>query len=221
MSTRLEIREQFRIENPELTDRVITDTQLNIWCKAANKEICAITRCIVSNVSATFNTEASTKYYDLSDIIYKFFDIDDIPGGGVYYDDVPLKKATPAEMNQLSRNWRSAANGTPKKYWRRGKYLWLHPTPDAAQDVDVDSILLPDDFDSDLEMPYNDLEHLSPYHDGIQKHLQARAKAKVGKQEEATIAKKDYSDYVSWMKRMVAGYSHAAIYQRPGSGQSG
>ncbi len=221
MSTRLEIREDFRVENPEIDENVITDAQLNTWAKKANKEICAITRCIVTNTSETFNSVVDTQYYDLSDKIDQFFEIDDIPGGGVYYDGKPLKKATPSELNQFNSSWKSRTSGTPKKWWRRGKYLWFDWKPSAIKVISVDAVLIPDDFSDDDQMPYNNLEHLSPYDEGIQKYLQWKAKAKIGKTDEAAIAKAEYAEYTKWMKKMVAGYSNAGIYLRPSSGQSG
>lgn len=213
--TRQELRDKFRVENPEITEKVISDTVLNVWMKIANKEICSNTRCIVSNVPATFNTTIDVQYYDLETLIDNFLDIDDTPGGGVYYNDVSLIKTSPMEMNEQSSKWRSATSGTPKKWWLRGKYLWFDRKPDAAEDVDIDCILLPDDFDSDSELPFNGLEYLQVYDDAISKYLQWRVKQKVGKQEEAAIAKKDYLDYTAWMKKSVRSMKAAPIQFRP------
>lgn len=212
--TRLEIRNKFRAENPDVTERVITDATLNEWLISGDKEICALTRCIVSNVSETFNTVINTQYYDLTAQIDKFYDIDDMPGGGVYYNDVPLKKTTPGEMNYTARSWRTRSSGTPQKYWRRGKYLWFDRAPDAVQDVDIDCVYVSDDFDSDSVAPYNQLEHLEPFHDGLVKYLQRRTKQKIGKPEDAATAEKDYMDYVKWMKKTVKGYSQSAVFMR-------
>ena len=215
--TRAEIRASFRVESPEITDRVITDAAINSFMLVANREICAETRCIVTNVSETFNTVANTQYYDLEAEIENFFDIDDSTGGGVYYNDLPLEKSGPAEMNSSNRSWRSFAAGTPKKWWMKGKYLWFDRKPDAAQDVDVDCILIPNDFDSDAEEPFNELGYLQVYSDGISKYLQWRCKAKIGKGDEAAIAKKDYYDYTAWMKKLVRSAKASAIFRRPSS----
>jgi len=212
---RSEIRETLRNENPEVTDRVITDTVLNDWMLRADKEICAITRCIVSNTSQTFTASTTLQYYDLEAEITNFYDIDDLPGGGVYYNNVPLKKATPAEMNLTRRKWKTASAGTPKKWWRRGKYLWFDKVADTANEIAVDAILVSNDFDADAKSPYNSLSHLVPYHDGILKYLQWRVKQKIGKPDEAKIAKDDYMAYTKWMKSEVAGYNNAAILMRP------
>lgn len=215
--TRSEIRTDFRTENPEVTDRVITDALLNTWMIKANREICAETRCIVTNVSETFNTVANTQYYDLSLQVDNFFDIDDYDGGGVYYNDVALQKSSPAEMNSSNRRWRSLAAGTPKKWWMKGKYLWFDRMPDAAQDVDVDCILIPDDFDSDSKEPFNELGHLQTYADSINKYLQWRCKEKIGKKEDAAIAKSSYVDYVLWMKKIIRKAKASPIYLKPSS----
>lgn len=213
--TREEIRNDFRTENPEITDRVITDATLNLWMKKANKEICAETRCIVTNVSETFNTVIGTQYYDLEAEIDNFFDIDDLPGGGVYYNDVPLEKSSPSEMNSQRNRWRSAQSGTPRKWWMRGKYLWFDVAPVAVQDVDIDCVLIPNDLSSDSQEPFNELGYLQVYSDGISKYLQWRCKAKVEKSEEAAIAQKAYIDYVAWMKKLVRRAKASAIFRRP------
>jgi hypothetical protein len=215
--TRQELRDKFRAENPEITDRVITDVTLNTWMKIANKEVCCMTRCIVSNVPQTFNTTIGIQYYDLEQRISNFYDIDDLPGGGVYYNDEALEKASPSEMNHRNSKWLSAEDGTPKRWWMRGKYLWFDVAPDAADDVDVDCILLPSDFDSDSEQPFNELGYLQTYDDSISKYLQWRCKAKVGKPEEANIAKKDYLDYVAWMKKSVRSMKASPIQLKPKS----
>lgn len=212
--TRSEIRQRFRDENPEITERVITDATLNSWLISGNLEIATMTRCIVSNVSQTFNTVASTKYYDLTEKISKFYDIDDMPGGGVYYDDVPLKKVTIGEMNYRFKNWRTAGTGTPRVYWRRGKFIWFHPTPNAVQDVDIDCVFIADDFNSDAVEPFNQLTHLEPFHDGLVKYLQRRTKQKIGKPEEAAQAEKDYMVYVKWMGKTIRGANQGAIHFR-------
>lgn len=217
MSTRQEIREDFRAENPEIDIRVITDATLNVWMKKANKEICCETRCIVSNVSKTFTTTSGLQYYDLESLIDKFFDIDDMPGGGVYYNDEPVDKASPSEMNVKKHKWRSADSGTPSYWWLRGQYLWFDKAPDAAQDVDVDCILLADDLTSDAQQPFNGLSHLQVYTDSISKYLQWRCKAKVGKNDEASIAKKEYLEYLQWMKKSVKRMKAAIIQMRPKS----
>lgn len=210
--TRQEIRQKFRYENPDVTDRVITDTTLNEWMKTANIEVACKTRCIVSNASQTFSSVIDQQYYDLTSQITRFYDIDDMPGGGVYYDSEPIKKATAGEMNQIARNWKSRTSGVPKYYWRRGQYLWLDRKPSAVKTVSVDSILIPADFDSDSSEPFNGLTHLRPFHDSISKYLQSRTKQKIGKQEDAAIAEKDYEKYVDWMKKTVSGYSRSSVF---------
>lgn len=211
---RLEMREDFRAENPEIPERVIPDATLNSWAKKGNREICAFTRCIVTNVSETFNATVDLQHYDLEALIENFYDIDDLPGGGVYYDDEPLEKTTPAELNQKKRSWRTVDSGTPKFYFRRGKNLWFDRAPDDDLEIAVDCILVPDDFDSDTVTPYNDLSHLSPFHDGLLKYLQFRAKSKVGKEDEAQKAKKEYEDYLVWMKKQVSSAKHSSIQMR-------
>lgn len=201
---RQELREKFRSENPEITDRVITDATLNSWMKTANREISCITRCIISDESKTFNTTINVQKYDLESLIQKFYDIDDMPGGGVYYNDKPLTKSSPGEMNRRSKSWKTYEAGTPRYYWRRGKYLWFERPASASNiEVAVDCILVPDDFDDDTESPFDGLLTLQPYDESISKYLQMRAKQKVGKYDEAQAAEKDYAAYLTWMSKAV------------------
>lgn len=214
--TRAELRAKFRAENPEVTVRVISDTTLNEWMKTANKEVCCETRCIVTNESEIIESIVGRKYYDLESEISNFHDIDDMPGGGVYYDDKPLLKASPGEMNRLSRSWRTASNGTPKRYWRRGKYLRLDRGPDTANvDIAVDCILRPEDFDADSKEPFNGLQHLQDFSDSINKYLQWRTKDLIGKEGESDKAFKNYLTYIAWMKKRVKGSKYGAIYIQP------
>jgi hypothetical protein len=53
---------KFRRDNPEITDRVADDTVVKDWAFFADKEFCAITRCIVGD--DTFTSIASTSVYD-------------------------------------------------------------------------------------------------------------------------------------------------------------
>lgn len=219
--TRLELRTLFRGENPELTLNVISDATLNAWLLKANQEVAASTYCIVSNTSYTFNTVVDTQYYDLESKISKFYAIDDMPGGGVYYDDLPLKKVSPGEMNYIRKSWKTSESGTPRRYWRRGKYLWFDVKPSAIKAVAVDAYLIPDDFNDDNALPFNGLTHLIPFHDSLSKYLQWRAKEKVGKDDEGAKAQAAYVSYVSWMKKLCKSANQSSVNFRPSSSNSG
>ncbi len=221
MSTRLDIRNDFRGENPEITANVISDAVLNSWLLKGNKEVCAATFCIVTNASVTFNTVINTQYYDLEANVAKFYAIDDMPGGGVFYNNKSLKKITPGEMNFIRRNWKTADAGTPLRYWVRGKYLWFEKAPDAVVQVAIDAYLIPDPFDDDAKTPYNQLAHLEPFHDALSKYLQWKCKEKIGKDDEGARAKAAYIDYVKWMKKKVKGSNQSAVFMRPSSSNSG
>lgn len=213
---RQNIRQKFRDENPEITERVISDSTLNSWMATANDEICCETRCIVSNEPEVIESQANIKYYDLESNIENFYDIDNFPSVGVYYNGKGLKLSSAGEENDRNKNWRNASSGTPLRFWRKGKYLWLHPTPDTSDiEIEVDCIFKPETFNSDTQEPFNGLGHLQPYCDGINKYLQWRVKAKVGKIDESTIAHKDYLTYVSWMKKQIKGNKYNAVRIKP------
>lgn len=216
--TRAEIIDMFRAENPEITERVATNTVLNNWCEVGDKLICALTRCIVGD--AVFNSVASTSSYDtrynLTAEITKFYDIDDYPGGGVSFDDDPLDKTSVAELDNENSSWRTRAAGVPEKYYRRGKWLYFdRPIKTAALEIRVYAVLISDDFDNDSKTPYNELEYLEPFHNGINKYLQWQAKLKVGKPEEGPIAQKEFYDFAAMMKKVIGGGKYSPIYFQP------
>lgn len=214
--TREELRQRFRAENPEITDRVITDTVLNVWLQIANEEVGCETRCIMSNTPTVIDSIEDQQYYDLESNILRFFDIDDMPGGGVYYDDVPLTKKSAAEMNHIKRSWRTQDSGTPKYYWRRGKYLWFDKAPDDDDvEIAIDSILIPNSLTNDTQKPFNEIGNLQVYSEALSKYLQWRCKQKVGKQDEAVIAYNDYLKYVVWMKKRVKAAKLGSISIQP------
>jgi len=213
---RATLRSRFRGENPELTERVVTDIVLNGWMLDADKDVSAFTRCVISNVPETFDSVEDDQYYDLTGNISKFFDIDEYPGGGVWYDDEPLTKCSESEMNYILRNWKTADSGTPKKYFRRGKYLWFDYAP-AADDVEIaiSTVYVSDDFDSDGATPYNGLSYLEPFHQAVLKYMQWKGKMKVGKDDEELMAAKEYYTYIKRMKKAIQGGQNNIAYMIP------
>ena len=212
---RATIRDRFRSENPDLTARVVSDDVLNGWMIDGDKDICAVTKCIMSNVPESFSSVVDTQYYDLTSNISKFFTIDEYPGGGVWYDDEPLRKCTEAEMNTILRYWKDADSGTPRKYFRRGKYIWFDYAPDAVVDIDISTIFISDDFDNDGKTPYNELPYLEPYHPGILKYLQWKAKMKKGKDQEGANAQKEYYTFIKRMARSIRSSGNNAAFLTP------
>ncbi len=206
---RADIVQIFRTENPEITSRVITDSLLYDWCKQGDKEICAITRCIVGDT--TFTCAEDDEYWDLTVKIPKFYDIDEYPGGGVSYDDDRLTLTTIAELDNKSSGWRTRSSGEPKNYFRRGKHIYTDRPCLEAKSIHIYTILISDDFDSDTDKPYNNLTYLEPFHYGINKYLQWKAKEKIGKQSEASTAKNEFFDFTKWMKSMLGGNKFSPI----------
>lgn len=215
--TRLELRNKFRVDNPEITARVITDSQLNSLMLDANIEVSCETRCIVRNEPISINSVVDQQFYNLQSLVSNFFAIDDMPGDGVSYNGSSLDKSSPGEEKYISKTWRGRSNGTPKRYWLRGgQYLWFDKAPDTSDLVIlVDCILTPDDFDSDEKTPFNELQHLQVFTPAIIKYCQWHTKAKIGKPDESAIAYNDYVKYLAWMKKTVKGGKYGAIYIKP------
>ena len=217
--TREEIRDRFRQENPEITTRVISDAALNSWCIVGNQEICARARLIVSD--AQFAVTEDEDAYNLTNLLTKFQDIDEVPGGGVARLDTDdkekrLKKASIAELDDKYSAWRTASSGTPRYYYRRGQFLHVYPAPDSSIEyLHVYFVAIADDFDDDAKTPYNQLEHLEPFHYGIVKYLEWRAKGKIGKPKDAATARDEYLAYIQWIIKSVGGGKNSVIYLRP------
>ena len=221
--TRVEILALFRADNPEITDRVMTDAAAYAYLKEGNKEACTIAKCIVGDTtfSSVATTSVYTTKYDLTTLITKFYDIDFNPGGGVIFNGKPLEKITVAELDMLypSGSWRSRSAGTPKKWYRRGNYLYFdYPVLTASLDIMVYTVLLPDDFDDDIKEPFNSLTYLRPYHIALVKYLKAMGKAKIGKPQEAQLAMQEFREYCKWFGKEITGSKFGRIYYQPKAG---
>jgi len=213
---RTEILETFRVENPELTERVITDSALQSMCLEGNKDVCKRARCIVGEDGTTISTTEDDERYDLTDEIDRFYDIDTFPGSGVLYNGVHLDKVTMAELDEEDENWRARSSGTPEKYYRRGKYLCLdRPIDSNAEDIIVYAVLKPDDFDAADKTPYDELDYLEPYHYALVLYLKWKAKLKIGKTSEGTAAGKEYLMYIKDMIKQLGGNKYGNIRFKP------
>lgn len=211
--TREEIKAKFREEMPEATDRVITNDVLNTWCIAGNLEVACMARLIKGET--TFSSVIGQRGYDLTSQISNFYDIDDLPGGGVIYDSKALDLTTIAQLDIDRPSWRTEGNGTPKEYWRRNNYLYFDQKPQSIKNIIVYTVLKPDSFDDDNKTPFNQYTHLESFHDSILYYLIKRAKAKIGKGDEAKLAREEYSGYVNWMKQEVNRGIYDTIEFRP------
>ena len=211
---RSEIIQKFRDENPEITSRVLTDTTLNSWLQAGDKEFCCETRCIVDQ-GTTITTVANEQYWDLTAEITNFYDIDKTSASGVTYNGKALKYKAMSELDIESNNWRARDAGIPQSWFRRGKYLWVDRKVDsAADDIVVYSALLSNDWITDIA-PYNALAYLEPFHPAMVLYLTKRAKAKVGKPEEAMAAAQEYASYLIWAKKQLGATRFGAIHLVP------
>ena len=211
---RSEIVSQFRNEHPDIPSRVISDTILENWLALGDKEFCAETRCITDQDGTEWDSAVDDIYYDLASKITNFYDIDTFPGSGVLYNGKALTKTTMAALDAESSNWRDRSSGTPKKWYRRGKYLYLDRKIDTVSiKVKVYAVLLSNDWITDIA-PFNALAHLEPFHSAMVLYLTKKAKAKVGKPEEALAAAQEYMAFVGWAKKQLSGNKGAPIYFR-------
>lgn len=212
---RSEVIDAFRSENPEIPSRVISDTVLYSWLLTGDKQFCAETRCITDQDGTEWNSVVNDQYYDLSSKITNFYDIDDYPGSGVLYDGQALKKTTMAELDTEKKNWRDNDKGTPKKWYRRGKYVYFdRPIDTVSIKVRVYAVLISNNWNADV-MPFNQLAHLEPYHYSMVLYLNKRAMAKIGKEEDSMKSQAEYNAFVQWAKKQLGGNKAGIIHFNP------
>lgn len=204
-----EIIDNFRQANPEITDRVLTDAVLTTWLKEGNMHVA--TRCRLIVDEETFNCVVNVSRYDLTNEVEKFFDIDEFPGGGVSYDNKKIYHSTIAELDRRIPSWRTASSGTPRKYYRRGKYIYFEKPPSEIKEIKVYTVLTPDAFTGGETEPFNQLTYLRPFHYSLVFYLTMRAKMKVGKDVEQASARAEFEGYINWVKKEVGGGKYGTI----------
>ncbi|GEM_PF-2735229 len=201
---RLDLRTRFRIENPEITERVLTDAQINSMLIEGNINFAVQARMIVSTV--TIPSVLNVKVYDVTLAEPKFVDIDEFPGGGVSYDNKRLDMVSKSQLDNDNKGWRNNSSGVPNKYFRRGKnIIFNRPCSKSGLNIDIDCVLIPDSFDDDNKEPFNQLSYLTPFHYGLVLYLQGRAKMKIGKDQDKSMAMIEYQSYVEWCKKTLQG----------------
>jgi len=209
-----EIITRFRGENPEITTNVASDTTLQSWCEVGNAEIARKARLIKGDT--TFSAIVGVSQYNLSNEIDKFYAIDELPGGGVSFNDKRLESESIASLDMKRPSWRTASNGTPKDYYRRNQYLYLGTPPDATSDIQVYCVLLADPLDDDDKTPFNQLEYLESFHYSLVLYLKMRTfMGKVKKPDIAQLAQQEYQNYVTEMTNEVNREIYQEIRFRP------
>lgn len=207
--TKQEVQDRFRQENPEATDRVITNTVLDNWCQVADKEICARTRLIkwVEDITTIANEDT----YNLTNEITNFYDIDELPGGGVVYNNKRLRMKTIAQLDQETPSWRTADSGTPNRYFRFNNMIVFDRPGATAVTLKIYAVLISNDFNDDNKLPFNEYTHLEPFHYSLVLYLTMRAKFKIGKPNEQMAAMAEYENYVKWMKTEIQRGTYSEI----------
>lgn len=215
-----DIIQRFRDENPELDQTVIPDATLMSWLLVGDQEVCMDQRLIVQE-NVSFNAVQGTNTYSLTTLNPLFFDINEsYMGGLVYYNTSgSYKRIYPQSKAWLDNNmsqWRTAAQGTPRWYYRSNSSVVVYPTPDnTIKNFNIDLVLLSNPFNNLGIMPYNQLPYLAPFHYALVLYLQWRAKIKIGKDDEGMTAYKTYQFYLQWMRKTIQGGRQGVIEFRP------
>ena len=213
--TKAEIITRFREENPEATTNVVSKAILQSWCEIGNLETCLKARLIRGQ--GTFNSIIGERKYNLNTELTNFYDIDELPGGGVAYDDNRLQLVSLAELDEKRPSWRTESNGATEEYWRRNEFLYLARKASAVVTIEVYTVDIPDTFDDDTKTPYNQFPHLEVFHYALVLYLKMRTfmgKIK-SKPEHGQMAFEEYQKYVVWMKEETERGIYSNIIIRP------
>lgn len=214
-----DIIQRFRDENPELDQSVIPDSVLMQWLLIGDQEVCMKARLIILE-DVILSAVVGQGTYNLTPLNPLFFDINEMPGGGVsYFTATTYKRLTKTTKSYLDANnsqWRTASTGVPKYYYRSGNNIVVYPKPNSTVvNFTLDLVLLSNPFNSLSITPYNQIPYLAPFHYALVLYLQWRAKGKIGKEDEAKSAYSLYESYVQWMIKTIGGGKYGAIEFRP------
>ena len=131
---RSEIRDLARKRLGETTSSFWTDAELNSWIDEAGDDLAFQTKSIKTNGLLT--TVEDTQEYAVSTAFPNLISIQKVE----YYQDgttwVKLPSTSRDELSQLHTGWKSAASGTPTKYYwdREDDVLGFYVAPDASND---------------------------------------------------------------------------------------
>ncbi len=200
--TRGEIIARMREENPEVTENVASDSVLQSWCEAGNLEVATKARLIKGET--TFSSIVNETNYNLTTEIPKFYDIDELPGSGVIYDNRQMDMKSVALIDQERPSWRTQAAGVPRDYYRRNQFLVLGRKPSSIKDILVYTVLIPDALDDNTKTPFNQFTHLEAFHYSLVLYLEKRVfGGKVKRPGSEMTATAEYDAYVEWLSDEV------------------
>jgi len=212
--TRGDIISRFRQENPSVTKNVATSAVLQSWTEIGNLEIATKARLIRGET--TFPSIIDKTEYNLTTEIPKFYDIDELPGSGVIYDNRQIDSKSISLLDQQRPSWRTQANGVPRDYYRRNQFLNLGRKPSAVKDILVYTVLIADPLDDDSKTPFNQFAHLEPFHYALVLYLEKRVYGnKVIRKFSEMTATEEYNAYVSWITKETQRGIYDNIQIRP------
>jgi len=144
-----------------------TDSILNQRINLAQYDICAKTFCLQSR--AKIDTVTGTREYILPDDFYTIiraaFEISTSAGDFERLGWVSIRKL------DLDGSWEDDSNGKPLEYYIRRNRIGLVPAPSSSysgsQTLQIDYAEIPDEMNSDTDIPFNGRKRLYPYHELI------------------------------------------------------
>lgn len=131
------LRTLCRLIVPEAKASRVNNTNLTLTINTVVQDINA--RLKLLNQDEKFNVVAEQYKYDSSGIVSRFFKIDNL---GLYWNagsatSADWRRLYPRTLKYLDNNfpqWRDADSGDPLYYAKKGRYLYIYPTPDTALD---------------------------------------------------------------------------------------
>lgn len=119
-----------------------SDAELNEWINEAIRE--ASLRAGLTRDSASINLKAAENEYELDESIVYFTRVRLNSTGRV------LGRTTRIDLDDFSSDW-EAATGTPVSFFIEGRTLFVYPTPDAADRLELRVEKYPDTLEVDSD----------------------------------------------------------------------
>jgi len=157
-----EIRTQVRlhIKDTSTTRQRFTDAQLNSLINEAQRDVINATWAI--RKYTTQELASGTTYYALPDDTMDIVRVTRI--------NIPLEEKTKSGLDAEVRGW-ELAGGTPQDYFQdetQPGYIGLHPFPNSSTStgtLKIEYIASPSALSSDSDIPFNEIDRMTQYHD--------------------------------------------------------
>jgi len=151
--------------------------------------------------SGSINLVSGTQSYDLISNFSTFLKLD-LNGGIHFYNGSDYSKlpiVTEDWLDTYVADWRNATNTDPTCCYKKGKDIFLYPTPGAnyTNGLKVYYFAKPTAMTADGDDPFSDRTDLEDLHEGVVLFMLWKAKQALGEYLQAREAKAEYMQFLS------------------------